>query len=105
VQFQQIAKQHTRYVGKWAIIDYRRTSYSHTRLGVTVSSRFGNAVARNRFKRVTREAFRLCRGELLPGLDLIVKPRSAALHAQPADLMAELKGIGIVKPKNGPDAT
>jgi ribonuclease P protein component len=46
------------------------------RLGMSVSRKFGNAVARNRFKRLCREAFRLTRAELPTGLDLIVIPRS-----------------------------
>jgi ribonuclease P protein component len=47
------------------------------RLGVTVSSRIGNAVVRNQVKRWVREAFRGAQGEL-PALDLVVIARSAA---------------------------
>ena len=48
---------------------------AHSRLGLSVSGRLGGAVARNRFKRVCREAFRLHKHELPPGFDLIVIPR------------------------------
>jgi len=47
----------------------------HTRLGLSVSVRVGSAVVRNRWKRLIREAFRLRRGELPVGLDLVVIPR------------------------------
>ena len=45
-----------------------------TRLGLSVSRRFGNAVRRARMKRVLREQFRLCKADLPTGLDLVLIP-------------------------------
>lgn len=47
------------------------------RLGVTVSSRVGNAVVRNRVKRWVREAFRAA-APGLPAIDVVVIARSGA---------------------------
>jgi ribonuclease P protein component len=53
---------------------------SFARLGLSVSRRkFRTAVARNRVKRLLREAFRLSKAELPPGVDLVVVPRPAPL--------------------------
>lgn len=53
---------------------------THTsRLGVSVSRRVGNAVRRNRWKRLIREAFRQQRTTLPAGLDLVVRPRRGAV--------------------------
>lgn len=48
---------------------------AHPRLGCSVSRKIGNAVVRNRYKRLFREAFRLTQHELPRGVDLILIPR------------------------------
>ena len=49
----------------------------HPRLGISVSrKKVKTAAARNRIKRLIREAFRLSKPELPAGLDLIVVPRN-----------------------------
>lgn len=52
------------------------------RLGLAIPKAYGNAVARNRVKRLIREAFRLNKNQLPPGVDMVfsakpslVKPR------------------------------
>lgn len=47
------------------------------RIGITVSSKVANAVARNRVKRWVREAFRAVQGDL-PPVDLVVVARRGA---------------------------
>lgn len=45
---------------------------AHTRLGLVVSTRAGNAVVRNRIKRWSRELFRTQTEKLPKGLDLLL---------------------------------
>jgi len=47
----------------------------HSRLGLSVSKKIGNAVVRNRWKRLIREAFRTSQSVLPGGLDLVVLPQ------------------------------
>lgn len=49
--------------------------YPWARLGISISRRFGNAVRRNRAKRLIREAFRMLRSDLSPGTDWVIIPR------------------------------
>jgi ribonuclease P protein component len=46
-----------------------------SRLGLSVSRRFGGAVRRNRWKRLVRDAFRRHREQMPHGLDFVVVPR------------------------------
>lgn len=89
-QYQRIAQQPTRHVGYWAIFETRSNKNSTTKLGITASRHFGIAVERNRFKRIVRDAFRLCRLELFEGLDINIKPRQTAKKAKTADILSEL---------------
>ena len=50
-----------------------------SRLGLSVSKKVGNAVVRNRWKRVIRDAFRRQRHALPVGLDLVVRPKKGAV--------------------------
>ncbi len=47
----------------------------HSRMGLVFSRKMGNAVRRNRWKRLLREAYRLRRLQLPEGMDMVVIPR------------------------------
>lgn len=49
-----------------------------SRLGVTVTRRFGNAVQRNRMKRLLREFFRVNEEKITPAQDVLIIPRTGA---------------------------
>jgi len=51
----------------------------HNRIVITFARKYGNAVQRNRARRLGREAYRLMRGELAAGYDVVVLyyPRTA----------------------------
>lgn len=60
----------------WLLVHACRNELPHARLGLSVSRKYGNAVARNRLRRLYREAFRLTKHELPRGLDFVLIPRS-----------------------------
>lgn len=65
----------------------------HCRLGLSVSRKVGNAVVRNRWKRVCREAFRLNQHTLPSGLDFILIPRSSTTEPTKQRVEESLKSL------------
>jgi ribonuclease P protein component len=64
-----------------------------TRIGITVSSRVGNAVVRNKVRRRLREALRVRFDRLAPGNDVLVIARPAAARAKWDELTTALDGV------------
>ena len=60
----------------WLLVQACPNGLAFSRLGLSVSRKYGNAVKRNRLRRLYREAFRLSKHELPTGLDLVLIPRS-----------------------------
>src|SRR5690349_24742116 len=50
----------------------RLPNQARSRLGVITSAKIGNAVARNRARRLLRESFRLHQGDLITPVDLVL---------------------------------
>ena len=68
------------------------------RLGVTASSRVGNAVVRNRIKRIVREVFRHYRADLVPPQDLVVIAKPGADNLTYAQAAIEFARALELKP-------
>ncbi|QDU40428.1 Ribonuclease P protein component [Maioricimonas rarisocia] len=74
-EFQHVYGLRQRAGDSHLLIFAAANSHPYTRIGLSVSKKHGNAVTRQRIKRLMREAFRLSQHEIPGGLDLILIPR------------------------------
>src|SRR5262245_45127715 len=73
-EFAAVFKARNSVRGSRIIVHGLANGLAWSRLGLSVGRKFGNAVARSRFIRLCREAFRLSQHDLPPGWDFVLTP-------------------------------
>jgi ribonuclease P protein component len=91
--FQRAYTTGTKRVGPNCVLYVCPNESSVTRLGVTATRKIGNAVRRNRAKRLIREAFRRERANLPTGLDIVVVARMRLPNRRNSEVQAELRQL------------
>lgn len=71
----------------------RRNNLGVTRLGITVSSKLGGAVVRNRARRRLREAYRLQESFFRKGYDIVIVARGKTVSVPFGQLCGSMKGL------------
>jgi ribonuclease P protein component len=74
-EFRKVYERRLSMADSYLLVYACENGLPYTRLGLSVGRKLGNAVRRNRLRRLCREAFRLTKHELPKGLDLVLLPR------------------------------
>jgi len=64
-----------------------------TKLGIIVNCKFGGAVARNKVKRLIREAFRDMKGKIHNTAEFVIIPKGKAEKAKTQEILKDLSNI------------
>lgn len=83
------------------VVYSKKNRLQTNRLGLTVSTKVGKAVCRNRVRRRLKEIYRLNEGRLERGLDIVVVARIKAAHTPYSklerDFLYACSRLGILK--------
>jgi len=74
-EFKRLYNKGKNAASQCAVVYCRRNGRSENRLGVTVSTKLGGAVARNRVRRRLKEIYRLNEEKLTAGYDIVIVAR------------------------------
>lgn len=78
--FRQIYRRGRSAVTPFLVLYCRPNRLGRNRLGITVSTKLGGAVVRNRARRRLREVYRLAQPNLKQGYDLVLVARARSVN-------------------------
>ena len=77
-----------------------KNRYGVMRIGITTGKKLGNAVERNRCRRIIRAAFRLLEGECCGGWDIVFVARHRTVSRKSTDIervmRKQLEALGVI---------
>jgi len=99
-EFKRLYSKGKSAVSHCAVVYCRRNGRAGNRLGVSVSTKLGGAVQRNRVRRRLKEIYRINEGKLLAGYDIVIvarmKIRFMRFSEIESSVLSLLKKLNIV---------
>ena len=99
--FRRIYTRGKSYVSPVVVTYVLKNRSQNVRVGITTGKKTGNAVKRNRSRRIIREAFRQAAPQVREGFDFVLVARGRTPFVKSTDiyrvLMRHLKDAGVLK--------
>lgn len=92
-EFHAVYKRGRSVVTKYIVMYYLKNDLNENRIGISVSKKVGNAVVRNRVKRLIKETFRLKVDSIGLGYDIVIVARVRMNHATFKDTSREMNRV------------
>ena len=91
--FRRIYRRGKSAVSPYLAVYCQKNSKGESRLGLTVSTKVGNAVVRNRVRRKIREAYRHNEEKFVDAIDLVIVSRVRTATANYAEIETSLLAL------------
>jgi len=92
-EFRRLYNKGKSAASQCAVVYCRRNGSKANRLGITVSTKLGGAVQRNRIRRRLKEIYRLNEGALSVGYDVVIVARMRSRYAAYQELQASVLSL------------
>jgi ribonuclease P protein component len=92
-EFINLVKTGKKIQNRHFIVYFHQNHLGRSRIGITVSRKVGKAVRRNRIKRLTREYYRLHRGELMGSWDISIIAKKSVANLASKEVFSSLDRI------------
>ncbi len=92
-QFLRVQRRRHRVSGQRLLVYGCANGLGHSRIGITTSKKVGNAVRRNRWRRLIREAFRQNKQAFPVGFDFVIIVSPKAQSGGLTDVFEELQPL------------
>lgn len=91
--FTRIYRQGKSYVTSYFVLYLKKNKIKKNRLGITATKKIGNAVERNRARRIIKEAYRLLEPKLPLGLDIVIVARRKTVFSKMQPVLNTLDSL------------
>lgn len=91
--FSRLYNKGKSHVAPSVVVYVLKSRVHRVRLGITTSKKIGNAVERNRARRVIREAFRKLLPRIRPGFDLVFVARKKTTQVKSTEVSVAMEKL------------
>ena len=92
-EFDCVYRLGERLYGQGFSLIFTANNFGRSRLGISMKKKNGNAVQRNRIKRIIRETFRLHQHQFPGCSDIVITVRPGFSFRSPAEVLSAVTGL------------